>query len=191
MTFGCEPFSDFFDVPNDASLADRIDALFSALSAMLSMVNLPEREAAPLANHLPDMFRLAGTQTKSGYAGNSSELTTSERLHIALAASFLVQGDVERRTLHNIVVGAFSLDHLRKKLAPALLAPTHSAHFVHENSLFPEILSTAPQLLESEIGNPLEHSPNFAWMYPITACITLGFGLLLGSSPQEDSENPS
>lgn len=147
-------------------LTSQRDALLSALAAMLGEKKVAENVAAPLAERLPDLLRPADDEQHHFVRDHANELTADQRLHIAIAASFLMRGKRKRKQLQDLALGGGLLQHLRKTLAPALKSKTHRRHFSHKDSLYGELLSAARERLAGEVAREFGPYPDWTRPWP-------------------------
>lgn len=149
------------------TVAPEANLLCNALSGMLSLGKRPSM-VVWLAHWLPEVAQGSGEPAYRRYYGDEdgAELTFPQRLHIALAASFLIAEARARKAFSENALAGDALDHLRQSLGPALLAKTHRKHYGAEGSLVPEILEHSLVTLHCEAARPLEPYPD--WTRPMS-----------------------
>ena len=138
---------------------------FNLLSALLSLPSPPEKIAAIIAQRTPDLLCQDDSIPHWQLQGHPSYLTFPKRLHISLGASFLITKKSTRKELSDVFSQNDSLDHLRTDLAEALSLKTHSLHFDHPDSLFPDVHQRTLATLQAKINTPLEPYPD--WWRPV------------------------
>ena len=164
--FGVEVFEPIYKVllGEDAEASRR--TLFRLLDALLK-----GNDAASLAQMIAG--RLAGLPPKQPNARHWSEsrdpvaMGDREETRILLAASHLLQNPGDRRNALAFLRGDSSLPHLRDVLGPVLLDKGIAKCLALDESLAPDVLASARDLLAAELACPLNPYPD--WTRPCPA----------------------
>lgn len=159
-----QPLEFFHKHTPEGPIAQNRQSWFNALDAALG--------------HAPDLlFRFAGMLPRLAVdeiekrahllwdePDGESSTGQAHQVHLALAASWLIEKPAARKQLESWLWKEGSLSHLRRVLAPALLEKTHQAWFTKEHSLAPELLAASITALTAETTRPLPPYPD--WRRP-------------------------
>ena len=165
-TFGVEVFEPVYKVLLGEDTEAGRRTLFRILDAMLK-----RKDAAAWAQAIA--ARLAGLPPKQANARHWSEsrdpvaMGDPEEARILLAASHLLQCPGDRRNALAFLRADSSLPYLRDVLGPVLLDGALAKCLALDESLAPEVLAWAKDLLAAEVARPLNPYPD--WTRPCPA----------------------
>ncbi len=139
-----------------ARLRGAADTRFRLLAALLKNVG----ENGPAASEIAG--ELAPLLPHVGYQG----VSLTERAHLAIAASYLLEEKAKRNALRCAVLDGGNVARVREVLAPALLQKSFRRLFAKPGSFAAEVLSHCVEMLEAEDAKAIAAFPDWRRFCP-------------------------
>lgn len=160
-TFGVDAFAPVCESLVNGGVEENRRAIFQLLDALLASKQA-DSWAGAIAGQLA---ALAPAAPRHGY-GDRSQLAPGDReeARILLAASHLLASTEDRKAASAFLRADSSLAYVRETLGPVLLEKSAQKYLAAKNSLAPEILAFAKNLLAAEVARPLPPYPD--WTRP-------------------------
>ena len=157
--FGVDAFAPVCENLVNGGVEENRRAIFQLLDALLASKKA-DSWAGAVAGQLA---ALAPAAPRYGYSGRSQLAPgDQEEARILLAASHLLVGEEDSKAASAFLRADSSLAYVRETLGPVLLEKSAQKCLAAKNSLAPEILSFAKNLLAAEVARPLNPYPDWA-----------------------------